>query len=214
VSSWKVSPILVPLIAEVKAEHPGIVVGTIGDAAHQATKSDHDPDEWNFVCAADPMIGKAFTASEAEYLFQRLLALRDARIAYVIYNRRIFSRTVRPWKVRPYEGSDPHTGHVHVSVIHGSNPHPTTGWNVYPKPAQEEPVDWTNDTVQAINFFYSEAYRAAMGKATTPYPTSGTPSAQAVRDRQARNAYAFTSHADGVDPEPAVPVAHLKLAAE
>jgi hypothetical protein len=79
---------------------------------------------------------------------------------------------------------------------------------------QAAAVDWTNPTVQAINFFYSEAYRASIGKAATPYPSSGTPSAQAVKDRQARNAYAFTSHADGVDPEPEVPEAHLKLAGQ
>lgn len=131
-TSWSVSPILVPLVGDVRAKHPGIVVGTIGDPAHQAEESDHNPDQWDFVCAADFMIGTHFTAADAEALFQRLRALRDGRTAYVIYNRRIFSRTVSAWTVRPYTEEDPHTGHLHVSVVHGANPHPTTSWNIYP----------------------------------------------------------------------------------
>jgi hypothetical protein len=69
------------------------------------------------------------------------------------------------------------------------------------------PVDWSNPTVQAINFFFSEAYRAEQGKAKTPYPSeavlktrAATPQEKA--DRAARNAFIFTSHVDGVDPEP------------
>jgi hypothetical protein len=137
-AGWSVSPILVPLIREVKAEHPGIVVGTIGDPDHQAEVSDHNPDQWDFVCAGDFMLGAHFTAADAEHLFQRLRALRDPRIAYVIYNRRIFSRTVSPWKVRAYTEDDPHTGHLHISVVHGSNPHPTTSWNIYPAPLEDD----------------------------------------------------------------------------
>lgn len=145
-ASWEVSPILAPLIADVKREFPGIVVGTIGDPAHQAeaTGSDHNPDQYGFVCAADPMFGHGFGAAQAEALFQRLIALRDSRMAYVIYNRRIVSSTVSPWTVRSYTGSDPHTGHLHVSVKHSSNPRPTTSWNVYPPAAQEDDMDETS----------------------------------------------------------------------
>lgn len=141
-AGWEVSPILVPLIADVRREHPGIVVGTIGDPAHQAeaSGSDHNPDQWGFVCAADFMIGTRFTAADAEALFQRLRTLRDGRTAFVIYNRRIFSRTVAAWTVRPYGGDDPHTGHVHASVVHGSDPHPTTSWNIYPAPEDDMPT--------------------------------------------------------------------------
>lgn len=138
-SAWEVSPILAPLIADVRLEHPGVVIGTIGDPDHQQEVSDHNRDQWGFVCAADFMIGVHFTAADAEALFQRLRALHDGRTAYVIYNRRIFSRTVSPWTVRPYAGDDPHTGHVHVSVVHGSNPHPTTSWNIYPHPEDDMP---------------------------------------------------------------------------
>lgn len=64
-------------------------------------------------------------------------------------------------------------------------------------------VDWTNETVKAINFYFSEAYRAQQGKASSPFPPAGTsPTPQQVADRAARNAYVYTSHVDGVDPEP------------
>lgn len=132
--SWRVSPILVPAIAEVKAKHPGMTVFTIGDAEHQAETSDHNPDTWGFVCAGDAMIGPHFTAADAEDLFDRLTAMiraGDKRPAYAIYNRRIVSSTVHPGVVRAYTLSNPHTDHVHLSVPHGSNPHPTTAWGLY-----------------------------------------------------------------------------------
>lgn len=139
-AGWIVSPILKPLIDEVRRAHPGMVIGTIGDAAHsaEASGSDHNPDRWGFVCAADFMLGtpanpSSFTAAEAEYLFDRIRALEDSRTAYAIYDRRIESRTVSPWTVRAYDGTDPHTNHVHVSVVHGSDPHPTDSWDIYPE---------------------------------------------------------------------------------
>jgi hypothetical protein len=138
--TWEVSPILAPLIAEVKAKYPFMTVGTIGDTAHQAEKSDHDPDKWDWVCAADFMIGDQFTAGAAQALFDRLHALLPARMAYVIYDRQIVSTQVSAGKVRPYTGTDPHTNHVHVSVKHAQLPRPTTSWNIYPKvaPAMDE----------------------------------------------------------------------------
>jgi hypothetical protein len=129
-----VSPILAPLISEVKGHNPGMTVYTIGDAAHQAEASDHNPDQWGFVCAGDFMIGSAFTATECEFLFDRITAMirsGDKRPAYMIYNRRIVSSTVQPGIVRDYTGTDPHTNHGHVSVPHGSDPHPTDSWNIY-----------------------------------------------------------------------------------
>lgn len=144
-SGWEVSPILVPLLGDVRREFPGIVIGTIGDPAHQTEQSDHNPDQWGFVCAGDVMFGHGFDADDAERLFRRLIALRDPRMAFVIYNRRIVSATVRPFVVRPYTGSDPHTGHVHVSVKHAQNPRPTTSWDIYPEAAMaHDPLDTTD----------------------------------------------------------------------
>jgi hypothetical protein len=45
-----------------------------------------------------------------------LVASRDPRIKYVIWNRRICSSEVSPWVWRPYSGANPHDHHVHISV--------------------------------------------------------------------------------------------------
>lgn len=170
-ATWEVSPILVPLIAEEEQHHPHMVVGTIGDAAHQDEKSDHDPDKWHFVCAGDFMLStkahpSTFTATEAEFLFDRLTALiqsGDTRCAYVIYNRRIVSSTVRPGVVREYTEDDPHIGHVHVSVVHGSQPHPTTSWGIY----SEDDMDTAEGRTAATLGVYDLLQHASAGDTPT-----------------------------------------------
>lgn len=115
-SAWYEDKGLAVLVKQEKDKHPGMVVGEIGDLKHQGEVSDHNPDPDGSVDAADFMIGSAFTADDAEELFQALLHSQDQRISYVIYKRRIFSSTVKKWEIRDYTGDDPHTNHVHVSV--------------------------------------------------------------------------------------------------
>src|SRR3954469_13129044 len=45
--------------------------------------------------------------------------IRDVRVKYVIWNRRIFNREQGDTHWRPYTvpGGDPHTGHMHVSIL-------------------------------------------------------------------------------------------------
>ena len=119
---WRVAGCLLQLRDQWKAEHPGAAnPGFIGDAAHASRVSDHNP--WvddptspvNVVTAGDfyhqPAIG-----ADAGQLAEALKQGKDPRVKYVIWNRRIWSlaRDREGW--RPYNGSDPHTGHVHVSV--------------------------------------------------------------------------------------------------
>lgn len=129
--SWHVAPDLATLIAQVKAKHPEMTIYTIGDTAHQAEASDHNPDSDGSVNAADFMIGNHFTASDAAALASRLASVQDKRMAYVIYNRRICSTTVSPGSWRAYSGADPHTNHVHVSVTHTAGSEKSaTAWNL------------------------------------------------------------------------------------
>lgn len=89
--------------------------GILGDLAHQARASDHNPNAAGVVQAIDISHDPAHgvdTYALAELLRQR----RDRRIAYVISNRRIVSATVSPWEWRPYEGSNQHSHHMHVSL--------------------------------------------------------------------------------------------------
>jgi hypothetical protein len=117
--SWKLAPALDQLFDDVNAKWPNrskASDGTIGDAAHSARKSEHnpnrDPDDDvpdGYVTAAD--------ITKAGLDVARLLAslIGDKRVWYVIHAGKIWSRTY-DFRERPYTGSNPHTGHVHVSL--------------------------------------------------------------------------------------------------
>lgn len=94
--------------------------GTIGDASHAASESDHNPDSKGCVHAFDLTHDPAHgvdTFKLADQLRDRALADPDfgGVIKYIISNRRIFNASISPaW--RAYHGSSPHTDHVHVSI--------------------------------------------------------------------------------------------------
>lgn len=90
--------------------------GTIGDAAHQATNSDHNAVK-GVVTALDlthDPAGGFDSYAFAESLRQN----RDPRIKYVISNGRIWSSQVSPYVWRTYTGANPHDMHVHVSLLY------------------------------------------------------------------------------------------------
>jgi hypothetical protein len=89
--------------------------GWIGDAAHAARASDHNPNDAGVVTALDithDPAGGPDTWQLAEVLRQR----KDPRIKYVISNGRIFSSVVSPWTWRRYAGTNKHAHHIHISV--------------------------------------------------------------------------------------------------
>ena len=93
--------------------------GTIGDVAHQGRGSDHNP--WVQAGGMGIVTGMDITHDPAcgctgDRIAEALRASRDARIKYIIWNRRICSSTISPWQWRPYGGSNAHTHHVHLSV--------------------------------------------------------------------------------------------------
>ncbi|MFO0588382.1 MAG: peptidoglycan-binding domain-containing protein [Polyangiaceae bacterium] len=86
--------------------------GIMGDARHQARKSDHN-------------LGNAFDvthdpASGCDGDFIAACAIRDPRVKYVIFNRRIWNRERGDTHWRPYTGENPHNHHCHVSIFAGS----------------------------------------------------------------------------------------------
>jgi hypothetical protein len=83
--------------------------GWIGDAAHRQRVSDHNPDEQGRVHALD------ITARGIQPMAVVNAARDHPSTHYVIFNRQIWSRLTE-MSARPYEGKDPHTSHVHVSV--------------------------------------------------------------------------------------------------
>jgi hypothetical protein len=118
-TSWRVAKSLLILRDQVNAMAPSrdkSIDGTIGDASHQATISDHNPDEEGVVRALDITDDPAHGV-DAGQIAEALRQSRDPRIKYVISNRCIVSSTIQPWVWRPYHGSSPHTEHVHISVV-------------------------------------------------------------------------------------------------
>jgi hypothetical protein len=91
-----------------------VVIGWIGNAAHQGECSDHNKDASGVVHAIDPML----RGPRAETIVKQCLA-HPGDLQYVIHNRVIWSVT-RDWQPRKYTGSNPHTDHVHISGRHGS----------------------------------------------------------------------------------------------
>ena len=117
--AWREAKSLLKLRDQVNAAHPDRDKrndGTIGDPAHQARISDHNPDGEGVVRAIDITHDPAHGVDSYK-LAETLRLNRDPRIKYVISNHRIFSASNTPWTWRPYSGSNPHTEHVHVSVV-------------------------------------------------------------------------------------------------
>lgn len=111
--AWFLNPALTRFRAEVNGLWPNRDKksdGTIGDLAHQGTNSDHNPDPDGSVDAWDMDVDGVDV--------QKVIAaaLRHESIQYVIYNRRITSRTWGLGTWRPYDGASPHTEHVHFNT--------------------------------------------------------------------------------------------------
>jgi hypothetical protein len=125
-SPWRVAKALLALRGQVNAMAPNRRKksdGTIGDAAHATRDSDHNPwvrDAGVGVVTAMDITHDPPGGCDAGVLADALLASRDPRIKYVIFNRRIASHLQKgaaaPFAWRPYGGSNPHTHHVHISV--------------------------------------------------------------------------------------------------
>lgn len=116
---WRLAPSLATLLAEINTEWPKrdrSLDGTIGDASHAARKSEHNPNADPNDDVPDGMV-TAMDIDKDGVDVARLLdeLIGDERVWYVIHNRRIWSRTYG-WEKRTYDGSNPHTGHIHVSL--------------------------------------------------------------------------------------------------
>jgi hypothetical protein len=85
--------------------------GWIGDAAHQGTVSDHNPDSRTGIVRALDVDKDGIHLPSVIGSF-----LVHGSTNYVIFNRRIYRRADR-FKPRSYDGRNPHTGHIHNSIL-------------------------------------------------------------------------------------------------
>ena len=150
--AWRLANSLTRLRDQVNGAYPNrnkASDGTIGDAAHSASASDHNPNPSGVVCALDLTHHAGYF--DAHALADRLRLNRHPALKYIISNGRICGAWTG-WSWWAYNGSNPHSRHIHVSVGVGpdgrsSGPYDdTSNWNIgggssAPAPApRPEPV--------------------------------------------------------------------------
>jgi hypothetical protein len=133
--NWRLARSLVQLRDEVDDRWPArskISDGTIGDAAHAARPSDHNPNPFGVVRALDITAVGIDPDWYAEHI--RLLGATGYRPlrnhGYVIFDHRTASER-SSWRWVPYTGLSAHTHHIHVSVGRGPDEYDSTiGWRI------------------------------------------------------------------------------------
>lgn len=163
---WYLNPALTTFRNEVNKAYPDRDKrsdGTIGDAAHQATSSDHNPDSDGSVDAWDMDVDLKTPndAKAIEDLKKKFQAHPAAR--YWIHNRQIAERKYG-WARKPYSGPSPHTEHVHWN----SEPtyeRSTKPWGVV-NIFEEEDMPTAQEIADAV---WAKAFQGTDGK---DYPAS------------------------------------------
>ena len=119
-TNWILSNSLIQLAKQLDEAYPErhAADGTLGNAAHSARTSDHNPDDNRIVHALDQgevVENDAFNVAEA------IRISKDRRIKYVIHEGRMYSsywkNVIPPFTWRPYSGTNMHTNHTHYSVL-------------------------------------------------------------------------------------------------
>jgi len=156
--AYDLAPSLKAFRSEVNARWPQrdkTSDGWIGDAAHSGRISDHNPGARDLVHAFDTdedLDGQTGdTGADAWPIVAQIIANRDQRVKYLIYEGRIIAGDLgpSPWQWRPYGGVNAHRHHVHLSIL--STPEaeqdtspwlaPKQGGGPIPKPDPSEEDD-------------------------------------------------------------------------
>ena len=111
--NWRLAKGLTKLREQVNATYPTrskVSDGSIGDQAHAARVSDHNP--VNGVVHAIDVTHDPLTGVDG-HVFSRAL-ISDPRAKYVIFAGEIWKARTKVWE--PYHGANRHDHHVHVSI--------------------------------------------------------------------------------------------------
>lgn len=114
-ASWRLAKSLEKLRDQLNTQFPfrsKVSDGSIGDQAHAARESDHNPNAQGVVTAIDITHDPAHGV-DGNILSRELT--KDPRMKYVIWNREIFKARTGQWEA--YRGANPHNHHAHISVL-------------------------------------------------------------------------------------------------
>jgi len=191
-ADWVLIPCLRALFAEFDRIAPSrdrASDGSIGDAAHQSTVSDHNPDETGAVPIHDADHVNEVHAIDVDnnlresdltmekvvqFLLGRCRSGAEKRLRYIIYNRRIWSAS-NGWRRQNYTGSNAHDHHAHFSSSYTSaHEASTASWHL-----EDVPVALTADDKKWIAAEIRAAVRAELRTAMPDVPTA-TENADAI----------------------------------
>jgi hypothetical protein len=148
--------------------------GIVGDAAHRARPSDHNPDADGMACAFDLTHDPAH-GCDAHLLADELRFLSkvglEKRAKYIISRKRI--ATPPTWDWRRYTGTNPHESHIHVSITQEGKRDCSPWWigNAPTEDDMAEPVDALQDPQGGIWVLSRDgAVRAYRGARTLGEP--------------------------------------------
>lgn len=192
--SWRVAESLKQLREQINAAYPNrdrSSDGSIGDAAHASRSSDHNPwvkdSRGQGVVTAVDIDADLTPTVKVGVIVDALIASKDPRIKYIIFNRRIIASYptggVAAWKWRPYSGVNAHTQHAHISV--NSSPYhydSRAEWNIAPVPPKRL---LSEREVTAVVNNFQEQKQAEPGPVEIPPPLERTPSSEAATQEQA-----------------------------
>lgn len=184
-SGWRVARSLDVLKDEIDAIAPGRSTrsdGTIGDRAHAATSSDHNPNASGVVTARD-FTHNPGRGADMHRISRRIVAVLPPALKYVIWDHKIWSRARASEGWRPYTGKNPHTRHMHVSVGRGpdgasTGPYDDTSpWGLTataPKPSVPSGTDWSEEIAMALpTITNNKAPKAAKKRAQSLLAANG-----------------------------------------
>jgi hypothetical protein len=183
-ASWYLVPCLKELFAEfdrIAAGRDHTSDGSIGDAAHQAEKSDHNPDGKGAVHAidVDSDLHASFSMEDVIQYFVAECRKNNpngadrGRLKYFIYNRRIWSASTG-WKQETYTGSSPHTEHAHFSCEYAPEyENDTNPWGLIPKfgddVTKDEFMAWSQEFFAKTNVGFATHMADGIGGAGPAY---------------------------------------------
>lgn len=210
--TWRLAESLVRLRDEIDARWPDrsrVADGTIGDKAHSARASRHNPNRAGVVTALDvthdPAGGLDVHALARALVARQIEGSGHPDLAYVVSDGAIASRA-HGWRWRAYRGSNPHTGHAHFAVGTGPDADPWQpydsgdAWGVADGPEIEESTVTAPDDVRYWQRILAASWPAPHDDKGPPYDLGpagadgivGPRTRAAIEDWQRRRGIAVT----------------------